>query len=140
MKRLTVLVAFLISSALLLAACGGGSSSGSATTTGASSGASSSGGAVSAGASGIKDATLIGKWISADGGVGYDFKDDFNVTVTAVGEDVKSSYNITVGGKGSGKVEIMESGAKVVWDYKITDDRLELTTPEGRSRRLKKTQ
>jgi hypothetical protein len=128
MKRLTLFLALLAVGAIVLAACGGGA------------GGSTGGGVVSAGASGIKDPALIGKWISADGGSGYDFKDDFSVVVTNVGAETKGNYNIVEGGKGSGKVEIAEGTGKVVWDYKITDDRIELTTPDGRARRMRKTQ
>ncbi|MCL5996689.1 MAG: hypothetical protein M1546_11635 [Chloroflexi bacterium] len=129
MKRLTVFLAFLAVGAIVLSACGGGSGSGST----------SGDAAVSAGGSGIKDPVLIGKWISADGGSGYDFKDDFSVIVSNVGSETKSTYNIVEGGQGSGKIEIGESAGKVVWDYKITDDLIELTTPDGRSRRMRKT-
>jgi hypothetical protein len=128
MKRLTLFLALLAVGAIVLAACGGGA------------GGSTGGGVVSAGASGIKDPALIGKWISADGGSGYDFKDDFSVVVTNVGAETKGNYNIVEGGKGSGKVEIAEGTGKVVWDYKITDDRIELTTADGRARRMRKTQ
>ena len=137
MKRLSTFFVFLITAAMVLAACGGGG--GAANPTGSSNTGSSSGASVTPGASGIKDATLLGKWISADGGNGYNFKDDYSVIVTAVGEDTPSNYNITDGGKGSGKVQIAESGSVVTWDYKITNDTLDMTTPDGRARKLKKT-
>jgi hypothetical protein len=94
---------------------------------------------VQAGASGIKDAALLGKWVSADGGSSYDFKDDFSMTVQNVGSEYKSSYNIISGGNGTGKIEIGESNnGKTVWDYKITNDKIEFTTPEGRARKMSK--
>lgn len=129
MKRLSVFVMLLVTSAMVLSACGGG---------GAGSG---SGGAVlKGGASGIKDAVLLGKWISADGGSSYDFKDDFSVIATVVGGTATTNYNITEGGSGSGKIEIGEDGGKVTtWNYKIDGDRIELTTPDGRARRMRKT-
>ncbi len=93
------------------------------------------------GASGVKDAALLGKWISADGGSAYDFKDDFNVVVTSVGAQYNATYNIVEGGNGAGKIAIGEDGGQVAtWDYKITDNRLEMSTPEGRSRRMMRTQ
>lgn len=137
MKRLSAFLVVLVTGALLLASCGGSSSSG--TPGGAASSGSSSGGDVKAGASGIKDATLLGKWISADGGSGYNFKDDFSIVINTVGNDTNSVYNIASGGQGSGKVEIKESSGKVTWDYKITGETLDLTTPEGRAKKLKKT-
>ncbi len=135
MKRLFAFLAFLVTGAMLLAACGGGGSAG--TTSGG--GAASGGGAVTAGSSGIKDASLLGKWITADGGSGYNFKDDFSVVIASVGDDTNSIYNIASGGQGSGKIEIKESSGKVTWDYKVTGDALDMTTPEGRSKKLKKT-
>ncbi len=129
MKRLFAFVALVVSGALLLAACGGGGSNA------ASSGSSS----VTGGSSGVKDTTLLGKWITADGGSGYEFKDDFSVIITSVGDDTPSTYNIASGGQGSGKVEILENKAKVTWDYKVTGESLDLTTPEGRAKKLKKT-
>jgi hypothetical protein len=132
MKRLTLLFAFVVVGTMLFTAC---------TRTVPTSSGSGSGGAVQAGASGIKDAALLGKWVSADGGSSYDFKDDFNVTVQNVGSEFKSTYNILEGGNGSGKIEIGESGGgKTVWDYKITDVKIEFTTPEGRARKMTKTQ
>ena len=136
MKRLSVFLVFLVTGAMLLAACGGGGATNSSTN---SSGASSSGGAVTAGSSGIKDATLLGKWTTADGGSGYTFKDDFSVVIASVGDDTNSIYNIASGGQGSGKIEIKESSGKVTWDYKVTGETLDMTTPEGRSKKLKKT-
>jgi hypothetical protein len=136
MKRLFAFLAFLVTGAMLLSACGGGGGSSSG---GSSSGGSSGGGAVTAGSSGIKDATLLGKWTTADGGSGYNFKDDFTVVIASVGDDTNSIYNIASGGQGSGKVEIKESSGKVTWDYTITGDTLSLTTPEGRAKKLKKT-
>ncbi len=82
----------------------------------------------------------MGKWITADGGYSYDFKDDFTVVVTNVGAEIKEPYNIVEGGNGQGKIEIAENNAKVVWDYKISDTKLDMTTPDGRSRKLSKTQ
>ena len=137
MKRLTMFFVFLITAAMVLAACGGGG--GAANPTGSSNTGSSGGASVTPGASGIKDASLLGKWISADGASGYNFKDDYSVVITSVGEDTPSNYNITDGGKGSGKVQIAESGGVVTWDYKITNDTLDMTTPDGRARKFKKT-
>ena len=139
MKRLSAFLALLITSAMLLAACGGGG--GSTASGGSTSGGSSASGGdtVSPGASGIKDPALVGKWISADGGSGYNFKDDFSVIVTVVGSDIPGSYNIVSGGQGSGKIEILEDGKKVTWDYKITDTKIDFSTPEGRSRKMSRT-
>ncbi|HEY3288814.1 MAG TPA: hypothetical protein VGK87_01670 [Anaerolineae bacterium] len=136
MKRLSAFIVVLLTGALLLAACGGASSG---TTGGAASGGSSSGGDVKAGSSGIKDTVLLGKWITADGGSGYNFKDDFTVVILSVGDDTNSIYNIVSGGNGTGKVEVKESSGKVTWDYKITGESMDLTTPEGRAKKLKKT-
>jgi hypothetical protein len=131
MKRLSLFVMLLVTGAMLLAACGGGGG-------GASSGSST--GTLKGGESGIKDTALIGKWISADGGSSYDFKDDYTVSATIVGGSYTTQYNITEGGKGSGKVQIGESDGKVTtWDYKIDQDRIELNTPDGRARRMRKS-
>ena len=138
MKRLSMFFIFLITAAMVLAACGGGGGAANPTS-GSNTGSSGGGASVTPGASGIKDATLLGKWISADGGNGYNFKDDFSVIITSVGEDTPSNYNITEGGNGSGKVQIAESGSVVTWDYKITNDTLDMTTPDGRARKLRKT-
>jgi len=130
----------LVAGTLVLAACGGGGGSGAGNTpSGSNTGSGGTGANVIPGASGIKDATLLGKWISADGGNGYNFKDDFSVVVTIVGADTASSYNIVEGGNGTGKVQIAEGGSTVVWDYKIANDTLDMTTPEVRSRKLRKT-
>ncbi len=135
MKRLFAFLTFVVTAALLLAACGGGS-----TPKNAGTGANASGGgpSVTPGASGIKDAALIGKWSTADGGTAYDFKPDFSVTLTVIGSSTPSHYNIVSGGNGSGKIEIDETGGKVTWDYKITGDVLDLSTPEGRAKKLRK--
>lgn len=133
MKRLFAFLTFLVTAALLLAACGGGSTAKTAGT-----GGSAGGPSVTPGASGIKDPALIGKWSTADGGSAYDFKDDFSVIITNVGSTAPSVYNIASGGSGSGKVEITEDGKKVTWDYKITADVLDMTTPEGRAKKLRK--
>ncbi|MCL4505381.1 MAG: hypothetical protein M1434_14000 [Chloroflexi bacterium] len=142
MKRLFAFLTFLVTAALMLAACGSGGGSNDANKPGSGGigGVTSGGGgpSVTPGASGIKDASLLGKWSTADGASAYSFKDDFSVIITAVGADTTSHYNITSGGNGAGKVEIDESGAKVTWDYKITGDVLDLTTPEGRAKKLRK--
>ncbi len=97
-------------------------------------------GSVSPGASGITDPALLGKWITADGGSGYDFKDDFSVVITLVGSEIQSSYNIVEGGNGQGKVEIAEQSGVIVWSYKIDGARLDLAADGGRAKRLSKTQ
>ena len=140
MKRLMV-IALALSGALILSACGGeatpsGANGGASPTTGAS----NSAGAVSPGASGIKDAALLGKWITADGGSGYDFKDDYSVVITMVGNQMQSSYNIVEGGSGQGKVEIGEQAGVIVWTYKIDGEKMEFTADGGRAKRLSKTQ
>jgi hypothetical protein len=137
MKRLYAFLVILITGAMLLAACGGsGSSSGS---TSAGGGDTSSGGSVQPGASGIKDADLIGSWYTADGGSGYDFKDDFSVSITNVGAVTQGSYNILEGGNGSGKIQIGDSSGSTTWNYKITDKtNIDLTTDDGRAKKLKK--
>jgi hypothetical protein len=97
-------------------------------------------GSVTPGASGIKDGVLLGKWITADGGSGYDFKDDFSVVITMVGSEIRSSYNIVEGGDGQGKVEIGEQSGVIVWTYKIDGARMDLTADGGRAKKLTKTQ
>ena len=82
---------------------------------------------------------LVGKWISADGGTGYDFKDDFSIIITSVGEKPSQLTTSLRVAKVLAKLQISESGGKVTWDYKITNDTLDLTTPDGRARKLKKT-
>ena len=137
MKRLYTFLVLIITGAMLLFACGGGGAGGS--NSGGSTGGSSSGGSVSPGASGIKDATLIGTWYTADGGSGYDFKDDFSVSITNVGAVTKGSYNITEGGNGTGKIQIGDASSSTTWDYKVIDKtNLDLTTPDGRAKKLKK--
>jgi hypothetical protein len=135
MKRLPMILACALVGIMALAACGGDSGAGGGQAAGGQAGG------TTGQATGIKDAALLGKWISADGGSAYDFKDDFSVVVTNVGAQYNSTYNITEGGNGAGKITIGEEGGKsATWDYKITDNRLEMTTPEGRSRRMTKTQ
>jgi hypothetical protein len=129
-----MILACVLVGTMVLAACGGDSGTGGGQAAGGQTGG---GGA----ATGIKDAALLGKWISADGGSGYDFKDDFSVVVTNVGAQYNATYNIVEGGNGAGKIAIGEDGGKsATWDYKITDNRLEMSTPEGRSRRMMRTQ
>ena len=139
MKRLTMFFVWLVTGALILSACGGGGSGAGNTPSGSNGSSGGTSAQVTPGASGIKDATLLGKWITADGGNGYNFKDDFSVVVTSVGEDTPSSYNIVSGGNGTGKVQIAEGGNAVVWDYKVANDTLNMTTPDGRSKKLRKT-
>jgi hypothetical protein len=139
MKRLFIFLAFLITGSLLLAACGGGSSSSSGGGSTTTSSGGSGGAVVTPGASGIKDPALLGKWISADGANGYEFKDDFTVISTLVGATTTSGYNIVSGGQGSGKVQIAENNQVVTWDYQITADKIAFTTPDGRSRKMTKT-
>ncbi len=140
MKRLYAFLVLVITGAMLLAACGGsGSTSGTSSSSSTTSSSSSSGGAVKPGASGIKDASLIGSWYTADGGSGYDFKDDFSVSITVVGSVTQGSYNIIEGGSGTGKVEIGDSTSSTTWNYKITDKTtIDLTTDDGRAKKLKK--
>ncbi|MCS7062087.1 MAG: hypothetical protein RMN25_13110 [Anaerolineae bacterium] len=136
------LIATVLCSALLLVACGGegtptGNQGGNAATANRPANTS---GSVSPGASGIKDPALLGKWITADGGSGYDFKDDFSVVVTMVGSEIQSAYNIIEGGNGQGKVEIGEQSGVIVWTYKIDGGRMDLTAEGGRAKKLTKTQ
>ena len=141
MKRLYAFLVLVITGAMLLAACGGSGSTSGTSSSGSttSSSSSSSGGAVKPGASGIKDASLIGSWYTADGGSGYDFKDDFSVSITVVGSVTQGSYNIIEGGNGTGKVEIGDSSGSTTWNYKITDKtNIDLTTDDGRAKKLKK--
>lgn len=140
MKRLYAFLVLVITGAMLLAACGGsGGASGTSSSGSTTSSSSSSGGAVKPGASGIKDAGLIGSWYTADGGSGYDFKDDFSVSITVVGSVTQGSYNIIEGGNGTGKVEIGDSTSSTTWNYKITDKTsIDLTTDDGRAKKLKK--
>jgi hypothetical protein len=136
MKRLSAFLVLVITGAMLLAACGG---SGGTSSSGGSGSTGSSGGAVKGGASGIKDASLIGSWYTADGGSGYEFKDDFSVSITNVGSITKGTYNITEGGNGTGKVEISDGSTSTTWNYKITDKTsIDLTTDDGRAKKLKK--
>jgi hypothetical protein len=128
MKRLYVWIAALVTGAMLLTACGGGGTNPNSGT-----------GDVKPGASGIKDAALIGKWVTADGGGVYEFKDDFTVSIQVVGAIVTVPYDIREGGKGEGKVAIAETAGNVIWTYKITGEKLDLTTPEGRAKRLSKS-
>lgn len=129
MKRLYIWIAALVTGAMLLTACGGGGAANPAANTGA----------IKPGASGIKDATLIGKWITADGGMEYSFKDDFTVSIINVSGTTIVNYDIMEGGKGEGKVAIAEVAGNVIWTYKIDGTRLDLTTPEGRAKKLTKS-
>jgi hypothetical protein len=138
MKRLYAFLVLVITGAMFLAACGG-SGGGSTSGTSSSGSSSSSGGAVKAGASGIKDASLIGQWYTSDGGSGYNFKDDFSVAITDVGSVTQGGYNITTGGNGSGSVEIGDTSGSTTWTYTVTNQtNLDLTTPDGRAKKLKK--
>jgi hypothetical protein len=42
------------------------------------------------------------------------------------------------GGSGTGKVQITEGTGSTTWDYKIDSGVLNLTTPDGRAKKLKK--
>jgi len=146
MKRL-MLAAALLSGVLAMSACGGepaptgGDGAGAATPVPATAvGAPARSGSVTPGASGLKDAGLLGKWITADGGSGYDFKDDFSVVITVVGSEIQSSYNIVEGGNGQGKVEIGEQSGVIVWTYKIDGARLDFTADGGRAKKLSRAQ
>jgi hypothetical protein len=86
----------------------------------------------------MKDAALIGKWITADGGMEYTFKDDFTVTIVNVNATNSVAYDIREGGSGAGLVAIAEPNGNVIWTYKINGEQLDLTTPEGRAKKLKK--
>ncbi len=144
MKRLMPAAMFLV---MMVSGCGGepapagNGAAGAATPVRATAAsAPARAGSVSPGASGIKDAGLLGKWITADGGSGYDFKDDFSVVITMVGSEIQSSYNIVEGGNGQGKVEIGEQSGVIVWTYKIDGARLDFTAEGGRAKKLTKTQ
>ena len=140
MKRIYLFLVLLVTGAMLLAACGGGGSAGSGTASSTTTGGSgTAGGAVTPGASGIKDAKIVGNWSTADGGYAYDFKDDFSVTLTNVGSTSQGGYNIVSGGDGKGKIQITEGTGSTVWDYELgTDGVLRLTTPDGRAKNLRK--
>ena len=138
MKRIYLFFVLVITSGMLLAACGGGQASGGATG-GSTTGGSSAGGAVTPGASGIKDAKILGLWITADGGSGYEFKDDFSAVIQDVGSKSNGAYNIVSGGDGKGKIQITNGTGSTVWDYELTSDGvLKLTTPDGRAKNLRK--
>lgn len=145
MKRL-MLTAVILAGMLTVTACGGdsapaGNPAAAATPVAATAvSAPARSGPVSPGASGIKDGALMGKWITADGGSGYDFKDDFSVVITMVGSQIQSSYNIVEGGNGQGKVEIGEQSGVIVWTYKIDGGRMDLTADGGRAKKLTRTQ
>lgn len=146
MKRL-MLIAVFLSGTLAMAGCGGepapAQPSGSAGATPAPAtrvSAPARSGSVSPGASGIKDQALLGKWITADGGSGYDFRDDFSVIITMVGSEIQSSYNILEGGNGQGKVEIGEQSGVIVWSYRIDGARMDFTADGGRAKRLSRAQ
>lgn len=128
MKRFHLWFAMLLTGVILLTACGGGGS-----TTGGGGAAD-----IKPGASGMKDAALVGKWITADGGMEYTFKDDFMVTIVNVNATNSVAYDIREGGSGEGLVAIAEPSGNVIWTYKITGEQLDLTTPEGRAKKLKK--
>lgn len=144
MKRL-MLAAVFVSGLLAVSACGeepapaGNPAAATPVAATAVSGPARSG-SVTPGASGIKDGALLGKWITADGGSGYDFKDDFSVVITMVGSQIQSSYNIVEGGNGQGKVEIGEQSGVIVWTYKIDGGRMDLAADGGRAKKLTRTQ
>ena len=134
MKRYNLFLVLILAGSLLMAACGGSGSSGSSVNgpTG-----NTSGPAVTPGASGIKDASLIGSWTSADGFTIYDFKSDFSVDVTSVGATTTNSYNIVSGGNGNGKVQIGHGTTSSTYDYKVANGVLTLTSADGTSKILR---